>query len=406
MSRALRSLLVTSALAAAALAAGCTAAGKTNDHPPAAAPAVAISAVAAVEQPIARFIRATGSLTAEDQAGVAAETAGRVVGTPVERGTPVTEGTELVRLSSTETEAQLQEATANAAQIEARLGLTTSGTFDVNAVPEVQNAKAAFELAQSEFSRIQSLLDQRVVSQSEFDQRKAQLEAGRQQYDAAKNAATQQYQSLLAARARVTLAKKALADTSVRAPYNGLVSERNVSVGDYVTKGMKIATVVRVNPLRVRLTIPEQFVSVVGVGQPVSFEVDAYPGRKFDGVVRYISPGLESAQRALTVEASVPNPTGLLKPGLFATALIEQPAKTAAVLVPATAVQTSAGTSRVYVVNGDHVDERIVTVGQAPDVAHGVDGAALVEITNGLKAGDRVATKNVTTLADGTKVSL
>src|SRR5579863_570136 len=146
MSRALRSLLVTSALAAAALAAGCTAAGKTNDHPPAAAPAVAISAVAAVEQPIARFIRATGSLTAEDQAGVAAETAGRVVGTPVERGTPVTEGTELVRLSSTETEAQLQEATANAAQIEARLGLTTSGTFDVNAVPEVQNAKAAFEL--------------------------------------------------------------------------------------------------------------------------------------------------------------------------------------------------------------------------------------------------------------------
>jgi RND family efflux transporter MFP subunit len=403
MSRALTSTLVAGALAAAALSAGCTAAGKTTDHPQAAAPAVAIGAVAAVEQPIARFIRATGSLTAEDQAGVAAETAGRVVATPIERGTPVTEGTELVRLSSTETEAQLQEATANAAQIEARLGLTTSGAFDVNAVPEVQNAKAGFELAQSEFSRIQSLLDQRVVSQSEFDQRKAQLEAGRQQYDAAKNAAAQQYQSLLAARARVTLAKKALADTSVRAPFNGLVSERNVSVGDYVTKGMKIATVVRVNPLRVRLTIPEQFVSVVGVGQPVSFEVDAYPGKKFDGVVRYISPGLESTQRALTVEASVPNPTGELKPGLFATALIEQPAKTPAVLVPAAAVQTSAGTSRVYVVNGDHVDERIVTVGQAPDAA---DGAALVEITNGLKAGDRVATKNVTTLADGTKVSL
>jgi membrane fusion protein, multidrug efflux system len=403
MSRVFASSFATVALAAAAVSAACTAAGKTNDHPAAAAPAVAISAVAAVEQPIARFIRATGSLTAEDQAGVAAETAGRVVGTPVERGTPVTEGTELVRLSSTETEAQLQEATANAAQIEARLGMTSSTAFDVNAVPEVQNAKAGFELAQSDFSRIQSLLDQRVVSQSEFDQRKAQLEAGRQQYDAARNAAAQQYQSLLAARARVTLAQKALADTVVRAPFSGLVSERNVSVGDYVTKGMKIATVVRVNPLRVRLTIPEQFVSVIGVGQPVSFEVDAYPGKKFDGVVRYISPGLESAQRALTVEASVPNPTGELKPGLFATALIEQPAKTPAVLVPASAVQTSAGTSRVYVVNGDHVDERIVTVGQAPDAA---DGAALVEITNGLKAGDRVATKNVTTLADGTKVSL
>src|SRR5882672_8730380 len=89
-------------------------------------------------------------------------------------------------------------------------------------------------------------------------------------------------------------------------------------------------------------------------------------GGLFEGCALVISPGLESAQRALTVEASVPNPTGQLKPGLFATARIEQPVKTPAVLVPASAVQTSGGTSRVYVVNGNHVDERIVTVGQAP----------------------------------------
>jgi membrane fusion protein, multidrug efflux system len=170
-----------------------------------------------------------------------------------------------------------------------------------------------------------------------------------------------------------------------------------VSVGDYVTKGLKVATVVRISPLRVRLTIPEHFVSVVGVGQPVAFAVDAYPGREFEGTVKYVSPNLEANQRALTVEASVPNPDGALKPGLFATARIEQPQKTPAILVPATAVQTSAGTSRVYVVNGDHVDERIVTIGQTID--------ALIEVTSGLKAGDRVATKNVTTLADGTKVS-
>jgi RND family efflux transporter MFP subunit len=385
------------AIISAGAAAACGTTGAAADRPKAAPAPVAISAIAAVEQPVARFIRATGSLTAEDQAGVSAETPGRVVATPVERGTPVTEGTELIRLSSTETEAQLKEAEANAAQIEARLGLTSTSAFDVNAVPEVQNAKASFALADSEFTRIKSLLDQRVVSQSEFDQRKTQLEASHQQLDAAKNAAAQQYQGLLAARARVTLARKALADTSVRAPFAGVVAERSVSVGDYVTKGLKVATVVRISPLRIRLTIPEQFVSVVGVGQPVAFDVDAYPGREFQGAVKYVSPALEANQRALTVEASVPNPDGALKPGLFATARIEQPRKTPAVLVPAAAVQTSAGTSRVYVVNGDHVDERIVTVGQTID--------ALVEITSGLKAGDRVATKNVTTLADGTKVS-
>ena len=182
-------------------------------------PPIAVAPVAAIEQPIARFIRATGSLMAEEQADVAAEIAGRVVATPVERGTAVAEGAELIRLSPTETEAQAKEAEANAAQIEARLGLTSGEPFDVNAVPEVQNAKASFELAQSEFNRIQSLLDQRVVSQSEFDQRRTQMEAARQQFEAAKNGAAQQYQALQAARARVALAHKALADTVVRAPF-------------------------------------------------------------------------------------------------------------------------------------------------------------------------------------------
>src|SRR2546422_7313688 len=98
------------------------------------------------------------------------------------------------------------------------------------------------------------------------------MEAARQQYEAAKNGAAQQYQSLQAARARVSLARKAVGDTVVRAPFNGVVAERLVSVGDYVTKGMKGAVVVRVNPLRVQLTIPEQFVSAIASRQPVSFD--------------------------------------------------------------------------------------------------------------------------------------
>jgi membrane fusion protein (multidrug efflux system) len=390
--------IVASLLVVAPLLAGaCSSAdGKTKDQTAAAAATVAVAPAVAVEQPIARFIRATGTLMAEEQADVAAETAGRVIAAPVERGTPVSQGAELVRLSSTETDAQLKEAQANAAQIEARLGFTSGGSFDVNDVPEVQNAKASYELAQSEFARIKSLLDQKVVSQSEYDQRRTQMEASRQQYEAAKNGAAQQYQSLQAARARVALARKAFTDTVVRAPFNGVVAQRLVSVGDYVTKGMKIAIVVRVNPLRVQLTVPEQFISAISVGQPVGFVVDAYPGRQFEGRVKYIAPAVQADQRALTVEAIVPNPKGDLKPGLFATAQIEQHAKTPAVLVPAAAVQTSGGTSRVFVVNGDHVEERVVSIGQTVGDA--------IEITNGLKAGERVATTNVAKLVDGMKV--
>src|SRR5499427_1745988 len=378
------------------LTAACSAGDARTTERTAAALAIAAAPVAATEQPIARFIRVTGALTAEEQADVAAEIAGRVVATPVERGTRVADGAVVVQLSTVETDASLKEAEANAAQIEARLALGPEGAYDVNKVPEVANAKANLTLAQAEFGRIDKLLAERVVSQSEYDQRKTAVEAARQQYESAKNAAEQQYQALQASRARVTLARKALADTIVRAPFAGLVAQRMVSTGDYVTRGMKVAEIVRITPLRIELTVPEQFVASVGVGQPVSFSVDAFPGRLFEGKVRYVSPALRAEQRALTVEAVVPNSDAQLKPGMFATAQIQQNKKESAVLVPASAVRVISGTGRVFVVNGDRAEERVVATGQKVD--------PLVEIVTGLKAGERVATENVNQLVDGVKV--
>jgi RND family efflux transporter MFP subunit len=138
-------------------------------------------------------------------------------------------------------------------------------------------------------------------------------------------------------------------------------------------------------------------VSSIAIGQPVVFEVDAYPGRQVTGTVKYVAAALQADQRALTIEATVPNANGVLRPGLFATARIEQKDKTPAVLIPPAAITTTAGTSRVYVVSGDHVDERLVTTGETV--------GDLVEVTKGLKAGERIATTNVAKLADGSKVS-
>ena len=150
---------------------------------------------------------------ADAQAEVSAETAGRVVETPVERGTRVPQGALLVRISPAETAAQLQEADANAAQIEAKLGFVAGQPFDRMRVPDVMNAKSSLDLAEAEFNRMRSLVDQKVISQSEFDQRRTQLEAARQNYQASLNLADQSYRSLEAARARVALARKAVADT-------------------------------------------------------------------------------------------------------------------------------------------------------------------------------------------------
>ena len=229
---------------------------------------------------------------ADAQAEVSAETAGRVVETPVERGTRVAQGALLIRISPSETSAQLQEAEANSAQIEAKLGLVAGQPFDKMRVPDVMNAKATLDLADAEFNRMRTLVDQKVISQSEFDQRRTQLEAARQKYQSEQNLADQSYRSLEAARARVALARKAVADMSVRAPLTGLVAERLVSVGDYVTRGARVATVVRIDPLRVEPTVPEQHVSLIKVGQQVRLTVDAYPGEEFAATIKFVSPSL------------------------------------------------------------------------------------------------------------------
>jgi membrane fusion protein, multidrug efflux system len=391
------SAFIGSAAIAALLSTGCSAQPTSAAEPAEPAP-VAVRVAAVRSQSIDRFLRVTGSLAADEQAEVAAETGGRVVATPVERGTRVSAGAVLIRLSGQEADASLREAEANAAQIEARLGLTSDQPFDPAHVPEVLNAKASLDWAEADFNRIQALLDQKVVSQSEFDQKQTQMQAARQQYRTAQNAAQQSYLSLQAARARVDLARKTAADTVVKAPFAGLVAERVVSTGDYVTRGMKVATVVRINPLRVELTVPEQYLSQVKEGQAVKLTVDAYAGETFSAKVRFVSPALKTDQRALTVEAIAPNADSRLKPGLFATAFLQKPAAAAALLVPTTAVETIAGTSRLYVVKERKAEERIVTTGELV--------GDRIEIATGVAAGETVAVNPRGKLADGTRLQI
>ena len=360
--------------------------------------AVSATTAVAVEKPIARFLAVTGTLTAEEQAEVSAETAGRVVSTSIERGTRVSKGMELIRIADDEVRAQAQEAEANVAQIEARLGLGQDLVFQIDRVPEVANALASRDLAQADFDRARMLNERKLLSQADFDRSRTQAEAARRQYDIARNNAEQQYQSLLAARARLTLARKAVTDTIVRAPFEGVVEQRLVSAGDYVTRGAKVASVMRINPMRVELTVPAQNLAAVAVGRAVSLEVDAYPGKTFDGRIRYVSPALKADSRALVIEATVPNETGELKPGLFATARIEEASPSPGLLVPTSAVTTVSGTSRVFVTRaGGTVEERIVTIGQTV--------GDLVEITSGLSRGETVATSNVAQLADGVRIT-
>jgi len=168
-------------------------------------------------------------------------------------------------------------------------------------------------------------------------------------------------------------------------------------VGDYVTRGTKVASVMRIDPLRLEITVPAQYVSGVAAGRPVSLEVDAYPGETFTGHVRFVSPALQADTRALVVEAVVDNADGRLKPGLFATARIEQADKTPALLVPAAAVQKTGSAAQVFVVADGRAEARLITLGPTQ--------GDRVEAVTGLKAGDEVVVGDLDRVSDGVRVT-
>jgi len=372
---------------------------------------VQVTTAAAITRDLPRFVEATGSLTADEQTDVAPTVSGKVLSVGVDLGSYVQKGAVLVHLDDADArlrleqlQAQAQQAQAAVRQAEEKIGLRPGQTFDPNRVAEVGSARAAYELAEKQLGREARLLESGDVSRSAYDQQKAQRDQLQQQYEAQLAAARQNNAAIQtaraaaeAAKAQVEQAQKAIRDAVVYAPISGYVADRPADVGEYVTTSSKIATIVRTNPLRLRIDIPEQFIPVVQTGQSVSVTTSAYADRTFNGRIARISPNVTATSRTLTVEAEVENGENLLKPGQFATVRILLPKSEPAVLVPARAVRTAQGISRVFVINKDgRAEDRVVQTGQAE--------GDLIEIKTGVQVGELVATSNVEQLKDGVQV--
>jgi membrane fusion protein, multidrug efflux system len=328
---------------------------------------------------------------------MASEIDKRIVEVPVERGTTVKEGAVLVRLDDQDAINYLREAEATEAQTRERLGLKPDQPFNPLTTPDVMQARAALDRAEADYKRFAQLVDEGAVSRSEHDFKRADYLSAKAQHETTLNQVRNLFQLLQAQRARVAMARKALEDTVIRAPFSGLVAEKCVNVGSYAKKGEKLLTLVRVDPLRIELTIPEAAVAAIKKGQRVSFTVQSYPDRRFAGTIAYIGPALKTESRALVVEALVPNGNGMLQPGLFATARIELPAARPSIMVPTSAVRNEGGVFTLYVVKNDRVTLRIVQVGREAD--------GMVEVVRGLAAGERAVRQAQDGLTDGALVA-
>jgi len=201
---------------------------------------------------------------------------------------------------------------------------------------------------------------------------------------------------ILAVAGRV--AQKAVTDAVVLAPYSGYVSSRPVAVGEYVTPASVIATVLRTNPIKLQLQVPEANAPFITPGMGVSLQVDAHGDRNFAGQVVAVNPAIDPASRSATVEALVENGDNALRSGMFATARIVRQGGTTAVFVPKAAVVSDQNTQsyRVFVIQNDAARLRVVQVGQE-------DGDS-VQILSGVNADEVVATSNLDQLYEGARV--
>ncbi len=346
-------------IAAAGFASGCSqAAGQTRGAPTASAPVEAPLAVASIVS-VPRVIVLSGTLAGNEQAKVAAGAVGKVLATYVERGQFVKKGALLAQLDPRAVRAQAEEAVAQLESLRA------------------QRAQALLDCERS-----QRMFDKGAVAKADYDRTHTQCETSKW--------------SVSAAEARKSLTSEALHDTQIRAPFSGMIVERNVTAGEYVHADSTVATLVDVDALRVELTVPESAVAQVKQSMKVLFRVAATPdSRSYEGKLRYIGPSVRQQTRDAVVEAVVENPTHELRPGMFVTAKLELGQENLP-SVPASAVFTEGSQRHVFVAVNGRVEDRLVQVAEA--------ARGLVPVIDGLKTGERVVAQLGPEIRDGVRL--
>ncbi len=391
---------------------------------------IGVTVAHATVQTVAAGFDATGAFAADESSDVAPLVAGRVIATPVDAGAFVHQGDVICELDHRDAQirldqvkAQMAEATAAVTQAQWRIGHANGGQFDPNNVPEVAAAKANYESAQAQArlaaadaKRYESLVKTGDVSRSTFEKvrtqqetAEAQANAARKQYEAALNGARQGWfgvetsqASLEGVKAQLAAAEKALADTTIRAPFDGYVTARPVAVGQYVAMAppTKIANLVKIGVLKLQLQTPEQRASQVKTGMTVNAQVAAWPDRVFTGKVTAVNPAVDPSSRVFLVEAKFENPRAELRPGMFATAKVMLPGGESAVFVPRSAVVRDKTTDsyQLFAIDNGMARLKVVVPGDA--------AGDRVRIINGLTGSETVATAKLGELYDGAAVEV
>ena len=362
---------------------------------------VAIKTTAVQKMSVQRQVDLAGTLMSPDQAKVSAEASGRIEKVLVEIGSEVKVGTPLVRLEPTELKLALARAESALRQTRAQLGMSGPiGTGDKlpadDDIGSVKNALASLNDARATVERSRTLFERNLISPVDLQTAETRFKVAEAAYQSAADTARGTKALLQDRRAAYDLALKKVNDATVKSPIAGVVSDRPVMVGEYIAERANVATVVQVNPLKLRTGVQERHAGIIEPGQSVEFRVESFGDTVFKGQVAYVSPSLDQTMRTFTIEALVDNTDRRLKPGFFAKGAIMTKLDEGVMAVPDSAVSTLAGVSSVYVVKDGKITQTQISLG--------VRQGNLWEVLDGLTGDETLAASRLNELATGSRV--
>jgi RND family efflux transporter MFP subunit len=337
----------------------------------------------ASEVAMEQTVTVTGTLAAYDQAIVSAKVPGRVKSIVVDLGSVVRQGQIIAQLEQQDYQLRLQQAEAALAQARARLGLSPEGTDD-RVDPErtgtVRQAQALLDDSKLKLERAENLFKRGVLPKAQLDGAEADYKVAQSRYQDAVEEIRNRQALVVQRRSELEIARQQLADSSIYAPFDGVVQEKRTSVGEYLAAGTPIANVVKMDPLRLRAEVPERESRNVGLGMSVRVTLEG-DSNVYTGKIARISPTITAQNRVLIVEAEVHN-NGQLRPGSYARAEIVSDVNNTALAVPPNAIVTFAGIDKVVLIQDGKALEKPVTIGRRTE--------QWIEILSGLKTGDLV----------------
>ena len=328
------------------------------------APQIPVETLVSESSDFVEQINLTGELEALDDATVSTQAAGRLMSLTA-LGNSVSDGQVVARLDTTGPRAAVRQARAQKSAAETQL-----------------------ELAEDNLSRQEPLYEDSVISASEFEQFRSEYRSAQASLDQAEGALEE--------------ANERLRQTRIEAPFDGVVEDHIAKRGEEVSPGAPVARIVKLDPLKARVGVPERYAGEIERGTEITARLRAFQDNSFTGEVVFVGSTVNPANRTFAVEFEIPNPEGRLKPQMVASVDIPRQRLEDVIVVPRRAIEQDEDGNRLYVLTGPEDDPRV----EMRDVRVGPSQGARTAILDGVSAGEEVIVQGQDRVSDGDRVDV